>query len=354
MRSALASAKTVIFSASAMEIKGRDARGLEEFFRDASYERVCCNLCGRDGFFALAERDALGLAVRTVMCSACGLIFINPRLTKDWYAKYYAYNLRGYKHGAKMAKEELGWGFERARRHGHALAERFRQFLLPGVAIDVGSAEGGLLTGVGEIIAIDPIGIEPKISRAELARKRGIPTYASLVEDIGTAVPDLPRAANIFCTKSLNHFLDPAYFLRWAHRTLDADGRLVLEVKNFRQQARASGRISAAIQIDHPFMFLPETLEEFVRAAGFEVFHSEADESKSRAELAAQKLSGLPVSHIRLVARKTDRQPFSDPVPRRPQLVARLRREFSPSALFAYYLFHHATPARNFLRKFVK
>lgn len=337
-----------------MEIKGRDARGLEEFFLGASYERVCCNLCGRDEFIPIAERDALGLAARTVMCSACGLVFINPRLTKDWYAKYYAYNLRGYKHGAKIAKEELGWGFERARRHGHALAERFRRFLLPGVSVDVGSAEGGFLAGVGEIVSIEPIGIEPKVSRAEFARKRGIPTYASLIEDIGAAAPELPRAASFFCTKSLNHFLDPAYFLRWAHDMLIDGGRLILEVKNFRQQARMSGRLYSAVQIDHPFMFLPETLEEFVRAAGFDILHSDADEFKSRAERSAQKIAGLPVSHIRLAARKTSREPFSEPVPRRPRLVRRLRRELSPPALFAYYLFHHATPARNFLKKIVK
>ena len=336
-----------------MEIRGRQGE-VGAFLNGAAFESLACNLCGRDEFFLLAERDALGLPVRTVMCAACGLMAINPRLTKPWYERYYAYVdglRRAYKHGIENPKEKLGRGFEEARRHGRALAAGLGSFLKPGLTIDVGSAEGGLLAGMREVLPIEPVGIEPTIARAEFATSRGITTYAALIENIADVAPKLPAAANIVCTKSLNHFLDPGYFFRWAYATLAPDGRLLLEVKNFRQQARMSGRIHFGIQIDHPFMFVPETLASFVRAAGFEILAFEVDEEKRRKARLAQKRAGLPVGHIRLIARKTERPSFAAPLPAQPRLVRRLRWEFSALGLFTHYLFRYAMPVRNTLRR---
>lgn len=47
---------------------------------------------------------------------------------------------------------------------------------------------------------------------------------------------------------------------------------LVLVVLNFRHAAKKRGSIKNAVQIDHPYMFLPETLSEFLRLAGFDAF----------------------------------------------------------------------------------
>ena len=337
----------------AMDIRARSAID-QSFFSAAAYDGTDCNLCGRDDFLVLAERDALNLSVRTVMCRSCGLIAINPRLSKEWYGRYYASVggvRRVYKHGQGAVEMRLGAGFERARRHGRALAERLHTFIRPELTIDVGSAEGGLLAGLREVIPIEPLGIEPTVSRAEFATARGIPTHAALIEDISSVLPDMPLAGNIFCTKSLNHFLDPAFFFRWAWTTLSSDGRIILEVKNFRQQARMSGRIRYAIQIDHPFMFVPQTLRQFVEAAGFEILFFEVDEEKNSQERVAQRASGLPIGHIRLAAKKTSRAPFSEPVLPKPTLVYRLKRQLSPAHLYFTYLTRYAHPFKNFMMR---
>lgn len=324
------------------------------FLRGAEFETIPCNLCGGSYFRVFAARDGVGLPVRTVMCKACGLIYINPRLTKQWYGEYYRYMDAArevYKHGRESEKQKLGAGFAAARRHGRAFAERLRPYIQNGVTIDVGSAEGGLLAGMREVIAIEPIGIEPTESRVVFANAKGIRSYACLVEDVERAAPHLPRAANIVCTKSLNHLLDPRYFFTWAHRMLVPDGRLLLEVKNFRQQCRMSGRIRFGIQIDHPFMFTPETLAAFVRQAGFTIMHFEVDETKSRAERDRERRSGLPVGHIRLAAMRTEREPFAGEFRPEPGAVARLSREFSPRALFFHYLLHYANIRENLARR---
>lgn len=322
------------------------------FLRDAEFEKLACNLCGGKEFATLAKRDGVGLGIRTVMCRRCGLIFINPRLTKQWYGEYYRYvdaARETYKHGHANDKQKLGAGFAAASQHGRAFAERLRPYVFRGVTIDVGSAEGGMLAGMREVLGIEPIGIEPTEVRVEFAKAQGIPSYACLIEDIERAVPNLPKAANIVCTKSLNHLLDPAFFFAWAHRMLVPDGRLLLEVKNFRQQCRMSGRIYFGIQIDHPFMFTPETLGAFVRQAGFTVLSMEVDETKSRTERDLQRRSGLPVGHIRLAAKRTEREPFAEPFAEDPATVARLSREFSKPALYFHYLAHYANIRENLL-----
>ena len=334
-----------------------------DFLNGAEFETIPCNLCGGSGFDVLAERDGIGLPIRTVMCRTCGLIFINPRLTKSWYEKYYEFmdgTRASYKRGGENEKASpltgrpkgtLGVGFDAERAHGRAFAERLRPYIKPGLTIDVGSAEGGILAGMKEAVPIEPVGIEPTVSRAEYATAHGIPTYVALIENISSVAPKLSKAANIVCTKSLNHLLDPRYFFTWAYKTLDDDGRLLLEVKNFRQQARMSGRVYFGIQVDHPFMFTPETLRSFVEAAGFEVLFFDVDETKGKHERQVQKQTGLPIGHARLAARKTERSPFAETFQPKPGAVEKLRREFSPAALYLTYLIRYATPMKNVLRR---
>lgn len=336
-----------------MELGAR-IRGTDALFSGAEFEILPCNLCARDDFSVLADRDARGLAVRTVLCRVCGLIAINPRPTKAWYERYYAVSgglRREYKYAGRDPGKVTGDAFEAARRHGRALAERFSTVIRPGLTIDVGSAEGGLLAGFREVIAIEPVGIEPTVERAAFAGARGIKTYPALVENISRVAPELRAAATIICTKSLNHFLDPAYFFRWAHGTLAPDGRILLEVKNFRHQARMSGRIESAIQIDHPFMFVPETISAFVRAAGFELLTLDVDEGNPRDELQNQRASGLPTKHLRIVARKTERPPFAGPPPENRGLAHSLARDLSPTRLRLHYLLHYATIWKNIFRR---
>ncbi|RJQ36774.1 methyltransferase domain-containing protein [Candidatus Parcubacteria bacterium] len=333
-----------------MEVRKQADAQLAELIRNAPLESAACNLCQGSDFAVLAQIDGHGLPVKTVLCRRCGLVAINPRPAKDWYAEYYRYmdgRRRVYKHGEANPKEAQGAGFDAARRHGRALAARLSAFIEPGLTIDVGSAEGGLLAGMQEIAPIEPIGIEPTVARAEYATSRGIKTYAGLIEDVATIAPDLPAAANIVCTKSLNHLLDPQFFFRWAYDTLRPGGKLILEVKNFRQQARMSGRAHFAIQLDHPFMFTPENLGAFVRSAGFDVLHSEVDEEKSIAERRLQRQTGLPIGHMRVAAIKADRAPFAVLVLPPEGSVRALARDLSRFPLYLHYLTRYARIVTN-------
>ncbi|MFY9461876.1 MAG: methyltransferase domain-containing protein [Candidatus Sungiibacteriota bacterium] len=277
-------------------------------YSQAEYEEIPCDLCGS------SNQEVLGFSkedrARAVICRRCGLIFISPRMTKEWYDRFYQEEYRSL--GGD--EESLDARFERQKRHGAALAEELKPyFLVHGLLVDVGSSTGGTLAGIKEVLdGVKVFGIEPSEKEVLYANKRGIPSRAALIEDVEKKGIDVPLADQILCTQSLNHFLSPKFFLTWAWKHLKPSGRLILEIKNFRQQARRSSRVENSIQIDHVFMFTPETVREYVKAAGFRILAFLDDENMSISAIRQKKLKGLPGFQIRVVAEKTDQPPFSN------------------------------------------
>jgi SAM-dependent methyltransferase len=281
-------------------------------YQSAETELIRCNQCGGSETEVVYDRDRNGLSVRTCICKVCGLIYLNPRMTPEWYGKYYQTEYRAQMarfKGKRLEKEDPGKMFEKATRHGIATARQFPTAWREGLTLEVGSSVGGVLNGLQQVLGCEVFGIEPSPDEAEEANRRGIRTLNKSIEAVEGGVP---MAANILCSQSLNHLLDPRFFLAWAHRQLIPEGRLVLEVMNFRQIYRDFGWIGRAIQIDHTYMFVPEVLQSFVEFAGFEVLSLQTDESKSPDELKEKKKQGLPIFHIGLVAQRTETAPFSD------------------------------------------
>jgi len=273
----------------------------------AKYESISCDLCGSK------DQDTLGFSKiygsRAVICQRCGLVFISPRMTSEWYHKFYQEEYRAMGGG----EENLDTLFKMQYAHGRALAEEFRPYVLTrGLMIDVGSSTGGVLAGLKDVLGVKVLGIEPSEKEAAYGKKYGIPAQVTLIEDIEKKGIDVPFADQILSAQSLNHYLSPRYFLTWAWQHLKPSGRLILEVKNFRQQARRSGSVENSIQIDHPHMFTPETVREYISAAGFKIVAFLDDEHLPSRVRRQKKLKGLPGFQIRVIAEKIGQLPFSD------------------------------------------
>jgi SAM-dependent methyltransferase len=309
-------------------------------FDRADYETIPCNLCGGTENETLATRDRNGLRVRTCICSGCGLIFINPRMTQNWYDRYYKEEYRAQMarfRGREVEAKDEEKLFAESTRHGEGLVNRFDSLWLKGITLEVGSSVGGVLHGIARKLGVEVVGIEPSTSETDFANRKGIKSYCDLIERFERP---LPPVANVVCTQSLNHFLNPKFFFQFAHRILQPGGRLVLEVANFRQMFRQWGWLPRAVQIDHTYMFVPEVLEAFTKSAGFEVLRMERDEDKSAAELKKNKEQGLPRLHTRLIAKKLEMEPFS-----RVQVLGlsrRVRESFDrlPNSKLGYFWKH--------------
>lgn len=278
-------------------------------YDSAEYEEVPCDLCGSK------NKEVLGFSkesrARAVICRVCGLIFVSPRMTRQWYDKFYQEEYRQLGGGEE---ESLSVRFARQRKHGFALAEELKvHFPTKGLLVDIGSSTGGTLAGIKEVFKdLDVLGIEPSEAEASHARSQGVPTHATLIEDIEKKGIRIPEADCVLSTQALNHFLSPRFFLKWAWQHLKPGGRIVLEVKNFRQQSRRSSRVENSIQIDHVYMFTPETLKEYVMAAGFKPLIFIDDELLSIPEIRRRQQRGLPGFQMKVVAEKTRNPPFLD------------------------------------------
>ncbi len=291
--------------------------GKEEKFsyEKAEKESVPCNFCGSSNLKILTNEDSENRGATTVMCKECGLIFINPRMTKENYDRYYQEEYRSKTIGLDaLGEEALQNLFNDTYRHGLALGKMMKPFIVSDDPIaEVGSGVGGVLSGIKKVLGKDVLGIEPSASECDFANRNGIKTFCNLFEDFRDPKHSLPRFSAIVCTQSLNHLLDPSSFLVWSRNNLLPNGVLVLEVMNFRHQLKKAGAFRNAVQIDHVYMFTPEVLRNFVESAGFDIVLFDHDEKKDNIRSAHFKeFEALPATHIRIVAKRSKKEPFED------------------------------------------
>lgn len=328
-------------------------------YRRAQFEKISCNLCGNDYFFVLARRSGNNLPAQACLCKHCGLIYLNPRMTKEEYDNYYKYFYREDRAIAKgrgVKNRNYERSFEVGSRFGRGLAQKLKKYIHEGLTIDIGSDIGGILNGMREVFpSLELIGIEPSVPASEFANQKGIKTYNCLFEDFSD--PSVKHAANIVCTQTLNHFLDPRKFLVWSYKTLMPGGRLILVVKNFREQCRKGGSVESGVQIDHAYMFTPQTLRSFVETIGFRVLYTDIDEYRTPKELRAQLEQGLSKQHTYLVAEKTSKERNFEPRIPKNNFYLRERFEFSRPYIKLQYLLLYAHKTKllhqvfRFLRK---
>lgn len=274
----------------------------------ADLEEIDCNLCaGREGK-VVGTRDRNGLAVRTVLCARCGLIYLSPRMTPAWYAKYYAIEYRRQM-AAFLGRETHGTldaQHAQQRRHAGFLIDYLRR---AGVTsrrriLEIGSSTGGVLGALGDSLAADVVGVEPSSLEAEFAAGRGVATKVGLFEQVSFGPAD--RFDLIVCTQSFNHLLDPRGTTTKIAELLDEDGLFLIECMDFLQLCRFWGERARAIQIDHTYMFVEETLKAMLSACGLEALPEsvQSDDRLSARELRRKRRAHAPSLHVRMLARR--------------------------------------------------
>ena len=98
---------------------------------------------------------------------------------------------------------------------------------------------------------------------------------------------------------------------------------LILEVMNFEHQLERAGHFRNAVQIDHVYMFAPQSVKNYILQAGFDILFFEVDREKKRP---AFRYHSLPGVHIRVIAKKSSRVSFALSLPcHAPSFFARLR-----------------------------
>jgi SAM-dependent methyltransferase len=225
-----------------------------------------CEICHGDRFTQVGSKDRGGLALRTVICEDCGLVFSDPRPNSQEIDDFYR---ESYRVAYKQAWQPRLKHTYRAGKVAEERLDYLMPLLAPGRTIcDFGSG-GGELVFILRELGYDASGIEPNTGYAEYSRDiLGIPVQIGGFTSARVGQDSLDLVTLFHVAEHLEH---PVHALRTIAGWLRKGGRLLVEVPNVESRCIwPSSRFHQA----HLYNFNPATLEQAGRRAGLSVVDS--------------------------------------------------------------------------------
>ena len=229
--------------------------------RPAPREETPCNLCGASTYVVVGTRDRDGGPLRTVLCTACGLVWTNPRPTAADMNAYYETSYRDdYKGHRAPLLRKIVRGFIGAADRRNALRRYGARTML-----DVGC-------GAGELVylmrrdGVDASGLEPGVEFADFARTvLGVPAQTAAV-DAARIPAESQDLVTLF--HALEHVPDPLSVLTIVRTWIRSGGHLVVEVPNIAARVQAPNHQYHYAHLHH---FTGSTLAALGEAAGLQL-----------------------------------------------------------------------------------
>lgn len=255
-----------------------------------------CNLCGsnehrtlwdktpreKEGVLkSLVIRDENNKIVhgKVVMCMKCGLVYTNPKMSKESLAEFYASEYRKIynSYGDQLAHLQVeAWhsnvAFNVLNKHINLRLKDKSKITF----LDVGASMLRLCTvmkcALGNLV--DSWGVEPTqdniVFGLEYNTKNNLPidihTYNSTIESFDPEV----RFDFIACLNALEHMHSPIDILKKIHTLLVDDGILLLAVPNI-WGISINKPVDAWLSCAHLYHFTPPTIAFMAMEAGFEI-----------------------------------------------------------------------------------
>jgi SAM-dependent methyltransferase len=235
-----------------------------------------CNLCGRTAFANVTQSDRYGFSAGSDLCLACGLVFLNPQLTEEAYADFYA---RVYRplvsayHGRLIDPESIE--AEQAV-YAEALAgliEPWTRASRGGRLLDVGGSTGVVAELLSIRFGLEGAVLDPAPAELERAAQRGLVTIAGTIESAGVAPGTY---AVVTMCQTVDHLLDIAGALATIANILDTGGIFFMDIVDFRAIYLQARNIEQATKIDHPYSLTEQTAERYLAQAGFRVLKKDS------------------------------------------------------------------------------
>lgn len=284
----------------------RMTEGPEIFpYHEQPKERVTsCNLCSSSVFVTVAHRDRYGFPLTVDACRACGLVFLNPRMTREAYAKFYDgpyRELASAYHGREINAQSIQ---PEQRRYAEALL----RFLGPHVGepkslLDVGGSTGVVARtlarglSLGDLWILDPAGAEIQHAAGNYAQRPAALIYTYFAEEFN---PERTFSLITIC-QTIDHCLDIAAVLKMARKALTDDGLLFVDIVDLKAVLKRDG-LSRAFKLDHPYYLTEETMEAYLRKESFDIVASNYSPDGTHVGFLCRpctpKLSGVWVSIV--------------------------------------------------------
>jgi hypothetical protein len=230
-----------------------------------------CNLCGATAFVTLAHRDRYHYPAEAAGCIRCGLVFLNPVMTAGAYGAFYSRTYRplvSAYHGRLIDAHTIQ---DEQRQYA---AERLR-FLEPhfegvagGTLLDIGGSTGVVAHAVARRFGMRGTVIDPAPLEAAEAQRLGLETIEGLVEEVDLGAR---RFDGVIMCQTVDHLLDISGTLDRLRGLLRSDGRLFIDIVDFRAAYLRNWSVEDAIKIDHPYYLTESTTSALLARAGFDI-----------------------------------------------------------------------------------
>ena len=229
-------------------------------------KNVNCALCQSNNNHLVSKIGRNSTSLKIVICKICGLLYLNPRHTKEEYNAMYSSG--SYSKKYRSNNEIYEKYVDNQRKKGQSINDFCASVNnKKDTVFEVGSTSGGILDYLRSVGYKSVEGIDPEIAYANYANKvLNIKTHIGLFDDFKTK----NKYSLIILRHVLEHTVDPLKILRAAKKILAPGGLIYLEVPNLYSLNLMKNWIFNFI-IEHVYIFTPNTLKIAVHKAGLNI-----------------------------------------------------------------------------------
>lgn len=251
-----------------LEMKAKVEQKVED--KTYPFHELPCAICYNNQFEQIAEKDRYGLYMSVVICTHCGLVQTNPRMSDEAYQSFYNKEYRKLYVGSVDPTEAFfKMQYERGKSIYQYLTSHQIIQKLPTDAfiLEVGCGAGGILKYFKEC-GYTVKGVDPGIRYINYGKEKGLNLEVGFLADI-----QLEKQADLIIYSHVaEHILDLNKEMNQAYQTLSDQGVLYVEVPGIRYLSHNyRSNFLLYLQNAHTYHFSLETLCQIVEKNGFEL-----------------------------------------------------------------------------------
>jgi len=231
-----------------------------------------CNLCKSRVFTVITHRDRYGYVAQASLCSECGLVMLNPRMTPQAYARFYRDIYRplvSAYHGRLIDARSIQ---EEQRIYAQQLAKFLRPFLsreYRGSLLDIGGSTGVVAQHLVRTFDYAATILDPAPEELANAEQLDMKVVAGFLEDYAPGQGECFDL--IIMCQTIDHLLDARNSLAKIKNLLHPQGLFFVDIVDFRAVYLRNRSVEEAIKIDHPYYLTESAMEAYLKRAGFRI-----------------------------------------------------------------------------------
>ena len=238
-----------------------------------------CNLCGTNSFILLSRIDRYGFRNNAYGCRRCGLVFLNPVMTKTAYRKFYRDTYRPLVsafHGKEISQNTLHKEQEVYAADLTSLMQPYIKMYHHRNLLDIGGSIGLIADELCTQFTLNGTVLDPAPLELEQARIRGLETILGTLDELDSS----EKFDIVLLCQTIDHCLDISKNLIQIRELLNDGGLFYVDIIDLKYISLREQSFREAIKPDHPYYLTELTIESYLKKIGFRVLVTEYAEHR--------------------------------------------------------------------------